>query len=252
MGCCSDPNKDVNDPVGTTTDEPTKSLATDPVCGMTVDPAKAASVEHEGAKFYFCCQGCATKFRADPGKYLQPEQSAPLIQLITKEGSKADYTCPMHPEVHNAGPGSCPKCGMALEPATIEAPSSRTEYTCPMHPEINQMGPGSCPKCGMALEPREVKAEEANPELTDMTRRLWISIVLAAPMLALMGSAFLPSMPMQHLFSARTWAWIEFALATPVVLWCGLPFFVRGWQSLGRLCISLNPAFCLDKIISRG
>ena len=168
----------------------------DPVCGMKVDPSKAAaSVEHQGITVYFCSQGCAAKFRAAPEKY------APAKPV----------TAPRHPVGKTAPQG---------------------EYTCPMHPEIKQMGPGSCPKCGMALEPREVKAEEANPELTDMTRRLWISIVLAAPMLALMGSAFLPSMPMQHLFSARAWAWIEFALATPVVLWCGLPFFVRGWQSL--------------------
>jgi Cu+-exporting ATPase len=121
---------------------------------------------------------------------------------------------------------------MALEPATVVAATKRTEYTCPMHPQIVRDAPGSCPICGMALEPREVTAEDSNPELADMTKRLWISAALAAPMLALMGSAFLPSMPMQHLFSARAWAWIEFALATPVVLWCGMPFFVRGWQSL--------------------
>ena len=170
--------------------------AHDPVCGMKVDPSKAAaSVEHQGVTVYFCSQGCAAKFRAAPEKY------APAKPV----------TAPPHP----AG-----------------KPEPQGEYTCPMHPEIKQMGPGSCPKCGMALEPREVTAEEANPELTDMTRRFWISVALAAPMLALMVSAFLPSMPMQHLFSARAWAWIEFALATPVVLWCGLPFFVRGWQSI--------------------
>jgi len=101
-----------------------------------------------------------------------------------------------------------------------------------MHPEIKQMGPGACPKCGMALEPREVKVEESNPELAKMTRRLWISVALAVPMLALMVSEFLPNRPMQHMLAARTWTWIEFALATPVVLWCGLPFFVKGWQSL--------------------
>jgi Cu+-exporting ATPase len=163
---------------------------------MKVDPSKAAaSVEHQGVTVYFCSQGCAAKFRAAPEKY------APAKPV----------TAPPHP----AG-----------------KPEPQGEYTCPMHPEIKQMGPGSCPKCGMALEPREVTAEEANPELTDMTRRFWISVALAAPMLALMVSAFLPSMPMQHLFSARAWAWIEFALATPVVLWCGLPFFVRGWQSI--------------------
>jgi len=121
---------------------------------------------------------------------------------------------------------------MALEPATVTAPAKRTEYTCPMHPQIVRNAPGSCPICGMALEPREVTAEETNPELDDMTRRLWITVALAVPMLALMVSSFLPSMRLQHLFSARVWAWIEFALATPVVLWCGLSFFVRGWQSV--------------------
>jgi Cu+-exporting ATPase len=168
----------------------------DPVCGMNVDPSKAAaSVEHEGATVYFCSQGCAAKFRTAPEKYT------------------------------HAKPAAAPSDAPAMtEP--------QAAYTCPMHPEIKQAGPGSCPICGMALEPREVAAEEPNPELTGMTRRLWISVVLAVPMLALMVSSFVPSMPMQNLFSAKAWAWIEFALATPVVLWCGLPFFVRGWQSI--------------------
>jgi Cu+-exporting ATPase len=121
---------------------------------------------------------------------------------------------------------------MTLESAPVTAPATHTEYTCPMHPQIVRDAPGSCPICGMALEPREVTAEDTNPELVDMTRRLWISVGLTLLMLALMVSAFLPSMPMQHLFSPRTWAWVEFGLATPVVLWCGLPFFVRGWQSI--------------------
>jgi len=215
-----------------TTVEPTRPPTTDPVCGMTVDPANAATVEHEGTKFYFCCQGCATKFRADPGKYLQPKQTAPLIKLITKEGSKADYTCPMHPEVHNAGLGSCPKCGMALEPATIEAPASRTEYTCPMHPQIVRDAPGSCPICGMALEPRTVSADDENPELVSMTRRFWIGVALTLPLLAVMVSDILPNHPIQHLLSGALLGWIEFALATPVVLWAGWPFFERAWQSV--------------------
>src|ERR1035437_4952908 len=168
----------------------------DPVCGMKVDPLKAAaSVEHDGAKTYFCSQGCAAKFRAAPEKYAQPKPVSPAP----------------HP------------------PAKTD---SNITYTCPMHPEIVRDAPGSCPICGMALEPRQGTAEDINPELADMTRRLWISVALAVPMLALMVSAFLPSMPMQHLFSASAWAWIEFALATPVVLWCGLPFFIRGWQSV--------------------
>jgi Cu+-exporting ATPase len=101
-----------------------------------------------------------------------------------------------------------------------------------MHPEIIRSEPGSCPICGMALEPRQVTAEESNPELADMSKRFWISVVLAVPLLALMVSDLLPSMPLQHWLPTRTWDWIELALATPAVLWCGWPFFVRGWQSL--------------------
>ena len=204
---------------------------TDPVCGMTIDPARAAAtLEHKGAPYSFCSQGCATKFRTDPGKYLvlKPAASSPQA----KAAQQTEYICPMDPEVHAMGPGACPKCGMALEPATITAPATRTDFTCPMHPQISRQEPGACPICGMALEPRESTAEEANPELADMTRRLWISVALALPLLALMVSQLLPSMPLQHLLPARAWAWVEFALATPVVLWCGWPFFVRGWQSV--------------------
>jgi Cu+-exporting ATPase len=205
----------------------------DPVCGMKVDPSKAAaSLTHQGVTVYFCSQGCAAKFRASPETYLLAKPDAAPLNPPAGTEPQGEYTCPMHPEIKQPGPGSCPKCGMSLEPATTPSPAKRTEYTCPMHPQIVRDAPGSCPICGMALEPREVTAEETNPELADMTRRLWTSVALAMPMLALMVSAFLPAMPMQHLFSAKVWAWIEFALATPVVLWCGLPFFIRGWQSV--------------------
>jgi Cu+-exporting ATPase len=205
----------------------------DPVCGMKVEPSQAAaSIEHHGATVYFCSESCAAKFRAAPEKYVQAMPGAAPSHPAAKTGPQGKYTCPMHPEVKQTGPGSCPKCGMVLEPAASPAPVKRSGYTCPMHPQIVRDGLGSCPICGMALEPREVTAENSNPELADMTRRLWISVALAVPMLALMVSAFLPSMPMQPLFSARAWGWIEFALATPAVLWCALPFFVRGWQSI--------------------
>jgi Cu+-exporting ATPase len=205
----------------------------DPVCGMKVDPSKAAaSIEHQGATAYFCSNGCAAKFRAAPDKYVQAKLVTLASHLPAKTEPQREYTCPMHPEVKQSGQGSCPKCGMGLEPATVSATAKHTEYTCPMHPQIVCDAPSACPICGMVLESREVTAEESTPELTDMKRRLWISVALALPILALMVSAFLPSKPMQHLFSAKAWAWIEFALATPVVLWCGLPFFVRGWQSI--------------------
>lgn len=204
-------------------------LVRDPVCGMMIEPQDAVSKqEFEGREYYFCNRSCANKFAADPQSFLQPAEKP--VSMPDRQDS--EYICPMDPEVHQTGPGSCPKCGMALEPASISAPPTRTEYTCPMHPQIVRPEPGSCPICGMALEPKEVTAEEVNPELVDMTRRFWISVALAVPLLALMVSDLLPSMPLQHLFPAKTWAWVELALATPVVLWCGWPFFVRGWQSL--------------------
>jgi Cu+-exporting ATPase len=200
---------------------------------MEVDPSKAvARLAYQGVTFYFCSQSCAAKFRVAPGKYAQDNPNASASRVQAKTAPQGEYTCPMHPEIKQAGPGNCPKCGMTLERSTAPAPAKNTEYTCPMHPQIVRDAPGSCPICGMALEAREVTTGDANPELADMTRRLWISIALAAPMLALMVSGFVPSMPMQHLFSPRMWAWIEFGLATPVVLWCGMPFFVRGWQSV--------------------
>ena len=206
----------------------------DPVCGMKVNPAKAAAtVEQDGTRYFFCSQGCATEFRAEPAKYMKGRAvTAAAPSSPTKAEQGTEYVCPMDPEVHKMGPGACPKCGMALEPATITAPATRNDFTCPMHPQISRQEPGNCPICGMTLEPRETTAEEVNPELVDMTRRFWISVALAVPLLALMVSGLLPSMPLQHLLSARTWAWVEFALATPVVLWCGWPFFVRGWQSV--------------------
>ena len=138
----------------------------------------------------------------------------------------------MHPEVHQPTAGACPKCGMALEPV-IAAPALKTEYVCPMHPEIVRSEPGFCPLCGMALEPRTVSLEEeANPELTDMTRRFWVSLALATPVLVLSMSAMIPGDPVHRFFSGRALVWIQFALSTPVVLWGGWPFFQRGWASI--------------------
>ncbi|MHB1698632.1 MAG: heavy metal translocating P-type ATPase [Acidobacteriaceae bacterium] len=205
------------------------NMVRDPVCGMMIDPQDAVShQEYKGETYYFCNSSCAQRFAADPEGFTQsgePKVAAPVQD-------SAEYICPMDPEVHKTGPGICPKCGMALEPATPMTSPARTEYTCPMHPQIVRSEPGNCPICGMTLEPREITAEEVNPELIDMTRRLWISVALAVPLLALMVSAALPTMPLQHVMPARTWAWIELILATPVVLWCGWPFFVRGWQSV--------------------
>ena len=205
----------------------------DPVCGMTVQPATAAgSYEYRGKTYYFCATRCLEKFKADPDYYLIPPDQRILKPASVPSGAGVQYVCPMDPEVSQKGPGACPKCGMALEPADVTVASTRTEYTCPMHPEIVQADPGSCSICGMALEPRTVTVEEANPELTDMTRRFWLSVVLGSPILALMISDMLPGHPLQQLVSGKALVWFQFLLATPVVLWIGWPLFERAWASI--------------------
>lgn len=161
----------------------------DPVCGMAVDPtATTHRANHDGHDYFFCSGGCRTRFVADPKRYLNPRV-----------------------EAEPAIPGAI--------------------YTCPMHPEIRQAGPGSCPICGMALEPETVTAEAPpNHELTDFTRRFWIGLVLTLPVLALEMGGHLTNLHM--LIPGQLSNWLQFALATPVVLWCGLPFFQRGWTSL--------------------
>lgn len=162
----------------------------DPVCGMTVDPHTAKHRhDYKGRTYYFCSAGCRTKFAADPEKYLSPDERK------------------------------------------AEPVPAGTIYTCPMHPEIRQEGPGACPICGMALEPDIVTADSGpNPELADMTRRFWIGALLTAPVFVLeMGSHLAGG---HGLIAQNLSNWIQFALATPVVLWAGWPFFERGWQSL--------------------
>jgi P-type Cu+ transporter len=218
---------------------------------MNVNPANAKHIyEHGGKNYYFCCAPCVEKFKEDPAKYLSPTalRASGLAMLgaaaanepsdISRSNvaqTEATYLCPMCPEVRENKSGACPSCGMALEPE-LPAASTRTEYTCPMHPEIVRPGPGSCPICGMALEPRTVSAApEENPELRDMTRRFWVSLALTAPLMGLAMVAMfgyhvridlnLSGVPINL-------PWIELALATPVVLWGGWPFFVRFWTSL--------------------
>ena len=211
-------------------DEITKATAIDPVCHMRVDPESAAgSFEFEGQTYYFCAKHCLHKFTQNPKQFLQPAPTPIGIQpvSITRAKDKTPFTCPMHPEVENTGPGSCPKCGMALEPA-IYTPQSQSKYTCPMHPEIVSDQPGSCPICGMALEPTKVAlTDEENPELVDMRRRFWVSVTLAVPVFLLGMSDLLPGISLP-----RGLSWIQLILTSPVVLWCGWPFFVRAWQSI--------------------
>lgn len=223
-------------------DELDANLKIDPVCGMKVNPSSAAAeFAYKGTTYYFCATHCLSRFRENPEQFLnKPDgtMSTPISlhrvkSVSTKEPVSEKYTCPMHPEVLQSRAGSCPKCGMALEPSGIPQAVEKLEYTCPMHPEIVSDKPGSCPICGMALEPRTVSLEEEeNPELVDMKRRFWICVVLTAPLLLIGMSEFLPGNPLMTLAPMRTWGWIEMALATPVVLWGGWPFFVRAWQSV--------------------
>ena len=152
---------------------------------------------------------------------------------LEPELPRGAYICPMHPEVREESPGACPDCGMALE-AELVSPF-RTEYTCPMHPKVRQAEPGSCPDCGMGLEPATIAAEEEpNPELLDMTRRFWIGLELAAPVFVLSMSEMLWGRPIDRVLGTGATAWIQLVLSTPVVLWCGWPFFERAWTSIVR------------------
>ena len=249
------------------------TLERDPVCGMNVNPETARHVhEHGGRKYYFCCAGCAEKFKANPQRYLHKpsglvtlgmQSTKPTPDVVTispplssraehpVRASETDaksrdlgpsptqpaYVCPMCPEVRQSKPGACPSCGMALEPEVPFA-AAQAEYTCPMHPEIVRPEPGSCPICGMALESHTVAAAaEENPELRDMTRRFWVSLALSAPLLAIamgsmISSTFKVTVNLDINGLVINLPRIEFLLATPAVLWCGWPFLRRFWTSL--------------------
>lgn len=204
------------------------STIIDPVCGMTVSAGSEHGYDYGGKHYYFCCEPCRKKFKQQPEYYLN-KPSSPSEPV---GDSSATYTCPMHLEIEQQGPGSCPKCGMALEPLEIPLATSKIEYSCPMHPEVIQDHPGSCPKCGMALEATTVAVEQENEELDYMSRRFWISAVLAFPVFVLAMTADMMPALLPSGLSMTAVQWIEFVLATPVVLWGGWPFFLRGWQSI--------------------
>jgi P-type Cu+ transporter len=206
----------------------------DPVCGMRVDPATSKRFfEYKGTTYYFCGPRCLERFSNDPESFLAKKklEAAPAkASASAPAADAASYTCPMHPEVRQDHPGSCPKCGMALEPVAPIQAVSKTEYVCPMHPQIVRSEPGNCPICGMTLEPRVVSAgDEPSPELADMTRRFWISVALTVPLMLIEMSGMMAE---QGMIPAAARTWIELALATPVVLWAGWPLLVRGWESI--------------------
>jgi len=175
------------------------------------------------------CPKCGMFLQVPP---IVPEKP-PVAAEQEPPSARVVYTCPMDPEIRESQPGTCPKCGMALEPAAPSAPLARTQWTCPMHPEIVSDSPGNCPICGMALEPRTVfAAEEENPELKDMRRRFWVSLALTLPVVTLAMGHMIPGQPLEKLASRDLRGWLELILTTPVVLWGGWPFFVRAVKSL--------------------
>jgi Cu+-exporting ATPase len=201
----------------------------DPVCGMTVDPSKAAAKqEFRGHTYYFCSKRCAERFAKEPEKFLSAPGSAGM--KTSHGGDTARGVAAVRRGASGAGLSEkTPVALQASAEATETLAAKSAQYTCPMHPQILQNGPGSCPICGMALEPVEVLLEaEADPEYDSMSRRLWVSVAFSIPLLVIaMGGDWLP-MP----FSAETRNWLEMALATPVVMWGGAPFFERFWMSL--------------------
>ena len=207
----------------------------DPVCGMAIDePLEGLSYEHMGQPHYFCSRDCLQKFKSDPQQYIQNNSKNQVRLAPHAPAARGSvYTCPMHPEIRQDGPGDCPKCGMALEPDTPEAASSKIEWTCPMHPEVVRDRPGDCPKCGMALEPRTMKTEQDdNREYIFMRNRFWAGAALSLPLVLIAMRDMLGLGFLEPLLGATVLHWMEFILASPVVLWGGWVFFVRAWKSV--------------------
>jgi Cu+-exporting ATPase len=214
---------------------PDPAAVIDPVCGMTISPeSSVGTYDHRGTTYYFCNPSCLERFSADPEAFLAPAaQDAATVAPQDGAPAGTQYFCPMDPEVRQDHPGSCPKCGMALDRDLSTAPLVRVEYTCPMHPEIVRNEPGACPICGMALEPRTVGMDEGpNPELVDMTRRLWIAAVLGLPVFLLTMGDMVLGMGLGGRVPPQVVNWIGLIFSTPVVLWAGWPFFERGWASI--------------------
>lgn len=214
-----------------------EDAAQDPVCGMNVSRTTQYTAVHQNSPYYFCSSRCLLKFQTEPTRYTAVKNTTAEPAQVTHQGgkitpNKSVYTCPMHPEIRQDEPGNCPKCGMALEPIVAAATTDQLEYTCPMHPEVISDKPGNCPKCGMALEPRNVDAKEDTHELDDMTRRFWVSAVLAVPVfISAMAAEFQPE-AMAEIINPRWRQWLELVLATPAVVWGGWIFYVRAWKSV--------------------
>jgi P-type Cu+ transporter len=218
-------------------DEP--ATVKDPVCGMTIDRAHVAAKEdYRGKTFHFCSAHCQKDFLAQPSRYTAHAEVADSRQAVPAQiAAGTEYTCPMHPEIRQPEPGICPKCGMGLEPVGKPA-TTKTEYVCPMHPEVVSDHPGPCPICGMTLEPRTVEVD-AGPshEQRDMTWRFWVGVLLGFPVFVIAMMDMVPNNPLHHYATALNW--VQLVLATPVVFWCGWPFFERAWLSVKNVSANM-------------
>jgi Cu+-exporting ATPase len=203
---------------------------------MTIEGAEAtARSVYKDETYSFCSTSCKEAFDNNPEAYVTENTRSGASKDEEKTGT---FTCPMHPEVRQPGPGACPKCGMALEPVEPIVAASKTEWACPMHPEVVRNSAGSCPICGMALEPKTVSLEEEeNPELIDMTRRFKVGAVLTVPLVYIAMGGYIPAISPDKFIPMEMMKWLELILATPVVLWGGWPFFVRAWKSV----VTWNP-----------
>jgi len=210
----------------------------DPVCGMQVSRVSENHVQYKEHDYYFCSQHCVEKFSANAEAYEGKDQVCEhnhghhSHKPAIADNPDATYFCPMCPGQEQQGPGTCKVCGMALEAMATPTLNEKTEYVCPMHPEVVRDEAGSCPKCGMALEPRTVTVEENNAELDDMSRRFKVSAILSVPVFILAMVADLAPSWLPASLNMGLVQWIEFVLATPVVLWGGWPFFERFYLSV--------------------
>ncbi|MDB4977279.1 MAG: heavy metal translocating P-type ATPase [Myxococcaceae bacterium] len=222
----------------------------DPVCGMTVARDSPHSLSHQGQVIRFCSARCKEKFQRAPASY--PSLPSPVPPPASAQ-SAVEHTCPMHPEVRQAGPGSCPKCGMALQPTVPVLVQASSAWTCPMHPEIVRDRPGPCPICGMALEPRAPSSTPTDSaELTDMRRRFWSSAALSAPLLFVAMGDMLPGRPISSLISVQGRVWLELALATPVCTWSAWPFYQRAYASLRHRSLNMFTLIGLGVSVAYG
>jgi Cu+-exporting ATPase len=209
-----------------------ENSSTDPVCGMKVSTnAAAETATYEGQTYYFCSGHCHERFIKDPTKFISmPALAGHSTKHATVPSNEVQYTCPMHSSVEQSNPGICPICGMGLEPVGQRA-SSKVEYVCPMHPDVISDHPGSCPQCGMALEPRTVELHNGpSHEQVDMTRRFWVGLGLGLPVFVVAMADMIPNNPLHHWAAILSWG--QLLLSTPVVFWCGWPFFERAWLSV--------------------